>query len=102
MSGLSTIPTLQLSPAAFSVHELIKKILLLRYAIDDASADWSVAEAQVRNITLTGDNARGKSTVVSVKATGAAAGQKRKSDEAASTAGSKHKKSRRSLSKKQR
>ena len=68
-----------------------------RYVIDDASADWSVAEAQVRN-TLTGGG-RGKSTVVSVEAIGAA-GQKRKLDGAASAADVKSKKNRRSLSKK--
>ena len=68
-----------------------------RYAIDDGSADWAVAEAQVRN-TLSGDG-RGKSTVVSVKTTGAA-GQKRKLDDATPAADVKSKKNRRSLSKK--
>lgn len=77
---------------------MIDALDLSQYAIDDASADWSVAEAQVRN-TLTGD-ARGKSTVVSVKATSAEAGQKRKADGATSTVDVKSKKSRRSLSKK--
>ncbi|KAF8267327.1 DUF699-domain-containing protein [Lactarius quietus] len=76
---------------------MIDALDLSKYAIDDASADWTVAEAQVRN-TLTGDG-RGKSTVVSVKATGAA-GQKRKLDGATPTVNVKSKKSRRSLSKK--
>ncbi|KAI9430553.1 DUF699-domain-containing protein [Lactarius indigo] len=76
---------------------MIDALDLSQYAIDDASADWSVAEAQVRN-TLTGDG-RGKSTVVSVKATGAA-GQKRKLVDATPVAEVKNKKNRRSLSKK--
>ncbi|KAI9440276.1 DUF699-domain-containing protein [Lactarius psammicola] len=73
---------------------MIDALDLSQYAIDDASADWSIAEAQVRN-TLTGDG-RGKSTVVSVKATGAA-GQKRKLDDATPASEVKSKKSRRSL-----
>jgi N-acetyltransferase 10 len=48
---------------------------LIRYAIDDASADWSVAEAQVGKLVREG----GKATVVSVK--GGGAGQKRKADD---------------------
>ncbi|KAH8977238.1 DUF699-domain-containing protein [Lactarius akahatsu] len=76
---------------------MIDALDLSQYAIDDASADWSVAEAQVRN-TLAGDG-RGKSTVISVKATGAT-GQKRKLDDATPAAEVKNKKNRRSLSKK--
>ncbi|KAI9448800.1 DUF699-domain-containing protein [Lactarius psammicola] len=76
---------------------MIDALDLSQYAIDDASADWSIAEAQVRN-TLSGDG-RGKSTVVSVKATGAA-GQKRRLDDATPASEVKSKKNRRSLSKK--
>ena len=50
-----------------------------RYAINDASADWSRAEAQVAQLASGG--AAGKSTVVSVKSSVATAGQKRKADE---------------------
>ena len=69
--------------------------LLLRYAIDDASADWTMAEAQVSN--LASGATAGKSTVVTVKST-AAAGQKRKADTDAPTAKGE-KKTRRSLKK---
>jgi N-acetyltransferase 10 len=53
--------------------------LFSRYAIDDASADWSLAEAQLANNLKGGNGIKGVSTVVSVKAT--AAGQKRKLEE---------------------
>lgn len=79
------------------LNQLTHLLTSPRYAIDDASADWSVAEAQVRN-TLTGGG-RGKSTVVSVEATGAA-GQKRKLDDATPAAEAKSKKNRRSFAKK--
>jgi len=49
--------------------------LIDRYAIDTASADWSVAETQLANA-----GGVGRSTVVSVKS-GPMAGQKRKVDE---------------------
>lgn len=51
-----------------------------RYAISDASADWSVAEAQVANLTA-GKGASVKSTIVSVKTTATLA-QKRKAEDA--------------------
>ena len=50
-----------------------------RYAINDASADWSTAEAQVAKLAAAGPGAQGKSTLVSVKTAGGA-GQKRKAD----------------------
>jgi N-acetyltransferase 10 len=49
--------------------------VVTRYAIDDRSVDWSVAETQVANIA----RGSGSKTVVSVKATGG--GQKRKAEE---------------------
>ena len=49
---------------------------MIRYAIDDASADWSIAETQVANLAP----GSGKATVVSVKGT-AGGGQKRKADD---------------------
>ncbi|GBE83103.1 GNAT acetyltransferase 2-domain-containing protein [Sparassis latifolia] len=55
-------------------REMIDSLDLSKYAIDDASANWSMAEAQVAKLT---GGAAGKSTVVSVKST-VAAGQKRK------------------------
>ena len=51
--------------------------MILRYAINDASADWSAAEAQVAKLASGGQ--QGKSTLVSVK-TVAVAGQKRKAE----------------------
>ncbi|KAF8466530.1 DUF699-domain-containing protein [Russula ochroleuca] len=71
---------------------IIDSLDLSRYAIDDASADWSIAEAQIRG-------GRGQSTVVSVK-TSNAAGLKRKLDGAAEAPSVKTKKNRRSLTKK--
>ena len=67
-----------------------------RYAIDDASADWSLAEAQVASNLKGGSAIKGVSTVVSVKAT-AAAGQKRKLEELVDS--SKKKPTRRRLTK---
>ncbi|KAA1475694.1 DUF699-domain-containing protein [Dentipellis sp. KUC8613] len=52
---------------------MIDALDLSRYAINDTGADWSAAEAQVRN------GGKGRSTVVSVKST--AAVQKRKAEE---------------------
>lgn len=50
--------------------------LFRRYAINDASADWSVAEAQVAKLGA------GKQTVVSVKSAAVvSAGVKRKAEE---------------------
>lgn len=78
------------------VHDIhLTELLSYRYAINDASADWSTAEAQVVNI------AKGaKSTVVSVKNT-VAAGQKRKAGDAEERkkGSEKEKKSRRSVKK---
>lgn len=65
-------------------------IPLFRYAIDDASADWNLAEAQVAN-NLKGSGMKGVSTVVSVKAT-VAAGQKRKLEESVDGGGRDKKK----------
>ncbi|KAJ3485257.1 hypothetical protein NLI96_g5090 [Meripilus lineatus] len=59
-------------------REIIDSLDLSKYAINDNSADWSMAEAQVAQLASTGK--RGKSTVVSVKA-GVAVGQKRKGTE---------------------
>jgi len=53
---------------------IIDSLDLRKYAIDDASADWSLAETQIATM------GKGKSTVVSFKAT-ATAGQKRKADD---------------------
>lgn len=78
---------------------MIDSLDLSRYAINDASADWSVAEAQVAN-SSGGKGAAGKSTVVSVK-TAAAPAQKRKADDAAGPMTEK-KKARRSLKKDKR
>ncbi|KAI0052738.1 DUF699-domain-containing protein [Auriscalpium vulgare] len=66
---------------------MIDALDLSRYAINDASADWSAAEAQVRN------SGSGKSTLVSVK--GTPAGQKRKAGDEPEAAADK-KKTRRS------
>lgn len=52
--------------------------LTYRYAITDASADWSMAESQVAK--LANGVAGGKSSVVSVKSA-ASTGQKRKAGE---------------------
>lgn len=76
-------------------------LLSRRYAINDASADWSAAEAQVVNLAK-----GGKSMVVSVKST-VTAGQKRKSGDAEAgnedkSGGGKEKKSRRSIKKAKR
>ena len=73
-----------------------------RYAIDDASADWSAAEAQVARLAEGGG--AGKSTLVSVKTAGGAgeAGKKRKAEEAGHGEGKDkggEKKSRRSMKK---
>lgn len=62
-----------------------------RYAIDDASADWSLAEAQVASNSKGVRGIQGVSTVVSVKAT-AAAGQKRKLEESVDGGGKDKKK----------
>jgi len=51
-------------------------VLLRRYAINDASADWSVAEAQVTRLAKGGEGA----TVISVKTTEPATGKKRKAE----------------------
>ncbi|KAF9014019.1 GNAT acetyltransferase 2-domain-containing protein [Cyathus striatus] len=64
---------------------MIDTLDLEKYAINDVSTDWSVAKAQVMNMT------KGKSTVVSIKATA----QKRKADDAGEKEGGKEKKTRR-------
>ncbi|OJT14692.1 hypothetical protein TRAPUB_8745 [Trametes pubescens] len=72
--------------------------MLYRYAITDAAADWSAAEAQVAKIATEGGAS--KSTLVSVKA---AAGAKRKAEDGAQADGKgagADKKARRSMSKK--
>ncbi len=53
-------------------------LLTHRYAITDASADWSTAESQVAKLSSSGT--QGKSTLVSVKSA-AGAGQKRKAED---------------------
>jgi len=78
---------------------MIDSLDLSRYAIDDASADWSAAEAQVRHKLATGSG-HGMSTVISVKSSNAAR-LKRKADVATEAPTVKTKKNRRSLGRKQ-
>lgn len=54
-----------------------KALSCVRYAIDDSSANWSMAEAQVAKLANGGGG--GKSTVVSVKK--AVSSQKRKAED---------------------
>ncbi|KAH7925148.1 DUF699-domain-containing protein [Leucogyrophana mollusca] len=56
-------------------REMIDSLDLTKYAINDASADWSVAETQVSKLA----QGREGATVISVKSTGAT-GQKRKAE----------------------
>lgn len=56
-------------------REMIDSLDLSKYAINDANADWSVAEAQVSRLAK-GEGA----TVISVKTTEPSAGKKRKSE----------------------
>ncbi|KAI0916897.1 N-acetyltransferase 10 [Taiwanofungus camphoratus] len=60
---------------------MIDSLDLSKYAIDDGSANWGAVEAQVAKL------GPGKSTVVSVKSTVAAAGQKRKAEDGAEKGG---------------
>jgi N-acetyltransferase 10 len=62
---------------------------MLRYAISDAAADWSIAETQVTNIA----RGTGNATIVSVKSNAPAEGRKRKADHGEDKQGSKDKKS---------
>jgi len=71
-------------------RQMLDSLDLKKYAIDDASADWNLAEAQVAN-NLKGSGIKGVSTVVSVKAT-VAAGQKRKLEESVDGGGRDKKK----------
>lgn len=80
------------------MHQLIDVLNFYRYAIDDASTDWSAAEAQIRD-RLSAKSERSKSTVVSVK-TSNSAGLKRKADFSTDAPSVGTKKNRRSLSKK--
>jgi len=58
---------------------MIESLDLSKYAIDNASADWSTAETQVAKLKTQGK--AGAATVVSVKsAVGAGLGQKRKAE----------------------
>ncbi|KAH9933175.1 GNAT acetyltransferase 2-domain-containing protein [Epithele typhae] len=79
---------------------MIDALDLSKYAIDDGSADWSAAEAQVGRLASGAD---GKSTLVSVKQQGAGAlaatGKKRKAPEDAAGGGGGEKKARRSMKK---
>ncbi|KAM5539482.1 hypothetical protein V8D89_006934 [Ganoderma adspersum] len=78
---------------------MIDALDLTKYAINDASADWSTAETQVAKLSSSG--AQGKSTLVSVKSA-AVAGQKRKAEDAGKKeekSGSGDKKARRSMKK---
>ncbi|KAI0247454.1 GNAT acetyltransferase 2-domain-containing protein [Lactifluus subvellereus] len=77
---------------------MIDSLDLSRYAIDEASAEWSAAKSQVRSKLAVGGG-RGTSTVVSVKTSGFA-GQKRKADTATGAPDAKAKKNRRSLTRK--
>ncbi|KIK34278.1 hypothetical protein CY34DRAFT_813025 [Suillus luteus UH-Slu-Lm8-n1] len=56
-------------------REMIDSLDLSKYAINDASADWTVAEAQVSRLAK-GEGA----TIISVKTTEPAAGKKRKAE----------------------
>lgn len=81
-------------------REMIDSLDLSKYAIDDSSANWSMAEAQIAKLANGG--AHGKSTVISVNAT--VTGQKRKADDGEEKGGKdKEKKgSRRSMKKAKR
>jgi hypothetical protein len=90
---------IQLAIAIFlGVDRLNHVLTACRYAIDDASADWSAAKAQVWSKLAVGGG-RGTSTVVSVKTSGFE-GQKRKADTATGAPDTKTKKNRRSLTRK--
>ncbi|EMD40168.1 hypothetical protein CERSUDRAFT_46607 [Gelatoporia subvermispora B] len=78
---------------------MIDSLDLSKYAINDTSADWSMAEAQVANIA--GGKGSGKSTVISVKSTVTASGQKRKTEESREE-GKEKKGARRSMKKAKR
>ncbi|GJE88847.1 hypothetical protein PsYK624_049340 [Phanerochaete sordida] len=81
-------------------REMIDALDLSKYAINDAAADWSMAEAQVARLATGG--AEGKSTIITVKSADAA-GKKRKADEDAGAAKDKEKKgARRSMKKAKR
>ena len=78
-----------------------------RYAINDASADWSMAEAQVARVAgagAGGGGASGKSTVVSVKGAAPTAQKRKAGDDAshASKGGEKKAGARRSIKKARR
>ncbi|KAI0276813.1 GNAT acetyltransferase 2-domain-containing protein [Russula aff. rugulosa BPL654] len=77
---------------------MIDSLDLSRYAIDDASTDWSAAEAQIRD-RLAAGSGRSQLTVVSVK-TSNSTGLKRKADIATNAPSAGTKKNRRSLTKK--
>ena len=71
---------------------------MYRYAIPSAEGDWSGAEAQVARLS---EGAKGKSTVISVKSSAAAADKKRKAGEESvngQASGDNKKKTRRSNS----
>lgn len=72
-------------------HLFFFSFFFSRYAIDDSSADWSLAEAQLANNLKGGSGINGVSTVVSVKAT-TPSGQKRKFEEPVDGGGGKDKK----------
>lgn len=57
-------------------REMIDALDLKKYAIDDASGDWSIAETQAAGLV----RGSGKATVISVKGT-AVGGQKRKAED---------------------
>ena len=76
-------------PVNYHLISFLYKSFLFRYAIDDASADWSLAEAQLASNLKGGSGIKGVSTVVSVKAT---AGQKRKLEEPIDGGGKEKKK----------
>ncbi|EGN93865.1 hypothetical protein SERLA73DRAFT_115315 [Serpula lacrymans var. lacrymans S7.3] len=57
-------------------REIIDSLDLSKYAINEASADWTMAEAQITKLSKGIDGA----TVVSVKSGGPKTGQKRKAD----------------------
>ncbi|KZT67219.1 DUF699-domain-containing protein [Daedalea quercina L-15889] len=76
-------------------RQMIDSLDLSKYAIDDPSANWSVAEAQVAK--LANSSGGGKSTVVSVKTT--VTGEKRKADDGEERSAKEKKGARRSMKK---
>ncbi|TFY62510.1 hypothetical protein EVJ58_g3813 [Rhodofomes roseus] len=79
-------------------RQMIDSLDLSKYAIDDPSANWSMAEAQVAKLADGGGS--GKSTIISVKST--ATGKKRKADDGDEKPAKEKKGARRSMKKAKR